>query len=116
MEERRYTFPKAEKVRKKAEIDRIFRQGKRISYRGMDIRVVKNDLPVTRVVFVTVRSFRGAVERNTAKRRAREAWRLNKHRVAPGYDVALVLYPEHTSFDEINSSLLFLLDKAGILQ
>lgn len=116
MEKRRYTFPKAEKVRKKAEIDRVFRSGKRFSCRGMGLRVVGNSRGVTRAVFVTVRSFSGAVERNRAKRRAREAWRLVKHLVSPGYDVAVVLYPELSSFDGISSALLFLLRKAGMLK
>jgi len=82
----------------------------------MGLRVTGNSLGVTRVVFVTVRSFSGAIERNKAKRRAREAWRLIKHTVAPGYDVAVVLYPDLGSFDGISSALLFLLRKAGMLK
>ncbi|MCE5256247.1 MAG: ribonuclease P protein component [Spirochaetaceae bacterium] len=116
MEKRRYTFPKAEKVRKKAEIDRVFRSGKRFSCKGMGLRVARNSLDMTRAVFVTVRSFSGAVERNRAKRRAREAWRLIKHRVSPGFDVAIVLYPENATFDEVSSDLFFLLRKAGIVE
>lgn len=116
METQRRSFPKSEKVREKSEIDRIFRAGARFSCKGMVLRVAKNSLGRSRAVFVAIRSFRGAVERNRAKRIAREAWRLNKSRVIQGYDIAIVLYPGHDSFEECSSMMLFLLRKAGLLQ
>ncbi len=113
----RLDFPKSDKVRAKSEIDRIFRTGARFSCKGMVLRVAKNPLGKgNRVVFVTVRSFAGAVQRNRAKRIAREAWRLNKHRFNLGYDVAVVLYPEISDFSDCSGSLLFLLRKAGLLR
>ncbi|TXT51141.1 MAG: ribonuclease P protein component [Spirochaetes bacterium] len=113
----RLDFPKSEKVRAKSEIDRIFRTGTRFSCKGMVMRVAKNPQGQgKRVVFVTVRSFQGAIQRNRAKRIAREAWRLNKHRFNEGYDVAVVLYPEIADFEECSRSLLFLLRKAGLLR
>ena len=116
MEKLRQDFPKSEKVRAKSEIDRIFRTGARFSCKGMVIRVKRNSLERSRAVFVAVRSFEGAVQRNRAKRVAREGWRLNKARIAPGHDVAVVLYPEFDSFAECSGLMLSLLRKAGLLR
>jgi ribonuclease P protein component len=117
METQKQDFPKSEKVRTKSEIDRVFRKGARFSCKGMVLRVVGNPLEgKNRVVFVTVRSFKGAVERNKAKRIAREVWRLHKHQVASGHDIAVVLYPEIADFEHCTGALLFLLRKAGLVQ
>jgi len=117
MDTLKQNFPKSAKVRAKSEIDRIFRTGARFSCRGMVIRVAKNSLcEESRAVFVTVRSFRGAVQRNKAKRIAREVWRLNRYRFIAGFDVAVVLYPELETFSECSSALLLLLRKAGLVR
>ena len=116
MEKIRQDFPKSEKVREKAEIDRIFRTGARFSCKGMVVRCARNSLEGSRAVFVASRNFKGAVQRNRAKRIAREVWRLNKTRVASGYDVAFVLYPGFDSFDEYSPVMLFLLRKAGLVR
>jgi len=116
MEKTRQDFPKSEKVRTKSEIDRIFRTGARYSCKGMVLRVARNSLGRSRAVFVAVRSFEGAVQRNRAKRIAREVWRINKQRIAPGSDVAFVLYPEYDSFAECSGLMLLLLRKAGLVR
>ena len=116
MEKIRQDFPKTEKVREKAEIDRIFRTGARFSCKGMVVRCARNSLGGSRAVFVASRNFKGAVQRNRAKRIAREVWRLNKTRVVSGYDVAFVLYPGYESFGECSPVMLFLLRKAGLVR
>ena len=116
MEKLKQDFPKSEKVRSKSEIDRIFRTGARFSCKGMVLRVARNSLGGSRAVFVAVRSFEGAVQRNRAKRIAREVWRLNKHRIIPGRDIAFVLYPGYDSFAECSGLMLLLLRKAGLIR
>ncbi len=116
MKKEKQDFPKAEKVRKKSEIDRIFRTGARFSCRGMAVRVARTSLPRNRVVFITVRSFEGAVQRNRAKRIAREVWRLNKASFRQGFDVAVVLYPGYEDFPVCSALMLGLLRKAGLVE
>jgi ribonuclease P protein component len=116
MEKQKYDFPKSAKVREKSEIDRIFRTGARYSCKGMVLRISRNSLAGNRAVFVASRSFSGAVQRNRAKRIAREVWRLNRHRIAGAYDLAFVLYPEYDSFSVCSEMMLFLLRKAGLLR
>ncbi|MEN6365060.1 MAG: ribonuclease P protein component [Rectinema sp.] len=108
-------FPKADRVRSKPEIDRVFRSGARYSCKGMRIHIAQNSLENSRAVFVPVRSFAGSVQRNRAKRLAREAWRLDKSRIKPGYDVAFVMFPDEAGLPEYRSRMAQLLRKAGIL-
>jgi len=110
-------FPKSNRIRTKPEIDRIFRTGVRFSGKGMVIRSAANTSGgESRVVFVAVRAFYGAVQRNRAKRVARETWRLNKERIRPGCDVAVILYPEMDNFMDCSRAMLFLLRKAGLIK
>jgi ribonuclease P protein component len=110
-------FPKSERVRTRPEIDRIFRTGFRYSCKGMAIRVAaRAQGGSSRVVFVAVKAFDGAVERNRSKRVAREAWRLNKSLIQPGRDVAVVLYPEMDNYADCSRAMLFLLRKAGLIR
>jgi len=110
-------FPKSGRVRVRPEIDRIFRTGVRYSCKGMAIRVAPGRRGGrSRVVFVAVRAFPGAVQRNRAKRVAREAWRLSKDRILPDHDIAVILYPEMDNYADCSRVMLFLLRKAGLIR
>lgn len=108
-------FSKAERVRKRTEIDRVFGTGARYSCKGMRLHVMPNALEVSRAVFVPVRSFPSSVSRNLARRLVREAWRLGKTNLKSGYDVAVVLYPGSDTFEERSAQLSRLLRQAGLL-
>ena len=57
-----------------------------------------------------------AVERNRAKRRLREAFRLNRHRWCESVDVILLARHAmvHASWDEIQAELIALAERAGL--
>lgn len=81
----------------------------------MRLHALANSLEVSRAVFVPVRSYPGAVERNRAKRVLRECWRLGKASVKPGFDLVVVLYPGNDAYAERRVQLFRLLKQAGLL-
>ena len=59
-----------------------------------------------------------AVVRNRVRRRLREVYRLNEHRVTPGWDIVLVARSRciGADFQSITKAYLALAEKAGLLK
>jgi ribonuclease P protein component len=81
----------------------------------MRLHVAPNELSFNRVVFVTLHSYPGAVQRNRARRLLRECWRLCKASRTGSFDVAVVLYPGYDEFETRKAQLERLLRQAGLL-
>ncbi|MGE4583081.1 MAG: ribonuclease P protein component [Sphaerochaeta sp.] len=111
----RRSLSKKEIVKRKPEIDRIFKTGKTFSCRGLKLIVSQNQLDVDRIVVIPVRHYGSAVERNRIRRQIKEIWRNEKPRLIPGYDFAFIAYPgkgnDHTTK---KAQLLSLCEKAGV--
>ena len=71
-----------------------------------------------RLGVVAGRKVGGAVERNRAKRRLREVYRLNRQRLRPGYDVVLVARRAIGSapWGELVAELMALAKRARLLK
>lgn len=77
------TFPSHEKLKRKAEIDHLFKKGKWLTVDSIRVIHIKSgesfSVPNHRVgVSVGKKFFKRAVDRNRIKRLLREAYRLNK--------------------------------------
>ena len=92
----------------------LFRAGEHVRTAGMHLRYRKNDRSCHRVMFATTRKFRNAVERNRARRSAREAYRHNKPMRSQRYDFAFILYPGEYSVSERTRQLRELLCRARL--
>jgi len=69
----------------------LYQRGKSYAAKTMAVYVLKNQLKTQNRLGITVSSKLGkAVSRNRMRRRLKEAYRLNEHRVRPGYDIVLV--------------------------
>ena len=80
-------LPKAERLHSKKAIDSLFEKGEKWScYPFRVVLETKEEdseiSPVRFLVSVGKRNFKRAVDRNLLKRRTREAFRLNKHRLS----------------------------------
>ena len=76
-----FRYPKSEKLKKKSDIDLLFKKGKWMSYGNVRLIVLKNipDQKYNRVgVSVSKKFFKKAVDRNRIKRLLKEYYRLNK--------------------------------------
>lgn len=108
-------FPKEEILRRKKDIDRVFRSGRRLSVQGVKLYCLENGLDYSRFFVTLVRKFGNSVERNRARRVLKEAYRLKKQNLPPGWDFVFVLFPSPGGFDffEQDRNLDRLFKKAG---
>ncbi|MCO6439152.1 MAG: ribonuclease P protein component [Phycisphaerae bacterium] len=108
------TWPKEQRLRKRAEFDRVYsarnsaRQGELLVY------VVANDLPFNRVGLSVGRRVGPAVRRNAVRRRLREAFRRNKQAFEMGWDIVVVaLADTRATPDELVPRLVKLVVRAS---
>lgn len=79
---------RADRVRRRPEFERAYETGIRIHGRFMMLFVVSNGGAESRLGVAATRKLGSAVERNRAKRLAREVFR--RHKVAAGLDIIIV--------------------------
>jgi ribonuclease P protein component len=101
----------AERVRRRTDFERAYSTGVRIPARFMTLFVAANGGSVSRLGIAASRKFGGAVERNRAKRLAREIFR--RHKITTGLDVIIVPRREmlDTSFASLESDYAYALDR-----
>ncbi len=122
----KFTFAKVERLCSKKYIDKLFEKGSEAneSLFSYPFRVVytkektaENTLPQI-LVSVSKRNFKKAVDRNTVKRRIKEAYRLNKHLFLendlPKQMVIMYLNKEILTFLEIEEKLKLIFKKMVI--
>ena len=116
----RRSLTKREIIRKKEDIDRIFRLGKSYSGQGMRLISLDNSLDFDRLIVIPKKHFGTAVERNKARRRAKEIFRCYEKRINSeepmedkGKDYILLLYPGKVSgFTLLESGFKELMDRS----
>ena len=116
----RRSLTKREIIRKKEDIDRIFRLGRSYSGQGMRLISLDNNLGFDRIIVIPSKHFGTAVERNKARRRSKEIFRCYEKRINSeepvedeGKDYVLILYPGKVSgFSLLESGFIELLDRS----
>lgn len=100
-----------------AEFEETYAQGKSGAARTLVMWLRHGPGASLRLGVVASRVVGNAVQRNRAKRRLREVWRLNRHRFRGDLDVILVARRSilKASWDDVNGDLLRLAKRAGIL-
>lgn len=78
----------AERIRRRPEFERVYSEGARVHGRFMTLFVLSNGGATPRFGVAATRKMGSAVERNRAKRLAREIFR--RHKVAAGLDIVVV--------------------------
>jgi ribonuclease P protein component len=81
-------LPAAQRIRRRPEFERVYKDGARIHGRLMTLFVLPNGGTTPRLGVAATRKIGSAVDRNRAKRLAREVFRRRK--VAAGLDVVVV--------------------------
>lgn len=117
----RRSLTKTELLRKKDDIDRIFKYGDKCSCLGMRLISLKNSLGYDRFIVIPAKHYGRAVDRNLLRRRAKEIFR-NYHGRHPYQecttettkDYVLIVYPgKVSSFSLLESDITKLLDRSN---
>ena len=105
-------FRPAEHIRRRADFERAYETGTRLSGRLMTLFVIANDGDHARLGIAATRKIGGAVDRNRAKRLARELFRHLK----PDTHVDIIVVPRRQFADapylDLERELSELLDRA----
>ena len=81
-------FRPAERIRRRAEFQRIYDNGAKIHSRYFTLFLLSNHQAAGRLGIAATKRLGGSVQRNRAKRLIREVFRRNK--IAPGFDVVII--------------------------
>ena len=109
-------FRKKEHIKRPADIQNLFRNGKRISIKDAKIFFIQNNLDYNRIGFPLPHGYGNAIQRNKAKRYNRETYRLFKTHLNIGYDILFLFYSEKSSFNSRCEQFETLCKKAGLLK
>jgi len=92
-------------------------EGRSFKHRLAVLICLRNDLSFSRFGFSASRRVGNAVRRNRARRLLREAIRLQRQRIAPGWDVVMIARFPITGarFAEVDAACRLLLSQAGLL-
>lgn len=111
-------FVTAERVRRRTEFERAYREGTRIHARFMTVFVVPNAGSHPRLGIAATRKLGNAADRNLAKRRTRELFRRHKtgpvFEAQPGLDIIVVPRREmlHAPFATLEGDYLTALTRS----
>ena len=97
---------------------RLYAKGESAVGRFVVVYAKRNGSQVNRLGITTGVKLGGAVERNRARRRIRETYRLNEARLRPGYDLVIVARTAAVDgdFQEMERSFLRQCRKLGLLK
>jgi ribonuclease P protein component len=103
----RFAFSKADRILKRSEFIAFRRSGRKIRSPYFFAIVLPNKLPHCRLGITVTRKVGKAATRNRIKRRIREYFRLNRHRIDGNWDIHLIAKKEagDIGFAQASSSL-----------
>jgi len=108
-------LPKRNRLKKKKDIERVFKGGKGFKEGFLRLKVIKNNFNKPRIAFVVSQKVsKRATLRNKIRRKLSELIKLKIKRVKRGVDLVLLAAPGLTEKDfwEINETINKLLQKA----
>jgi len=106
------------RLSKKDEIARVFKSGRSFYSDGLGIRVVKNNLELSRFCFiVSSKVSKKAVDRNRIKRQLRNIILLKLAKIKPGFDFLVLVLPTilGQKSGEIDRDITAILNKLGLI-
>ena len=112
-------LPQTSRLKKKKDIERVFKKGKGVKEDFLILKTVKNDLNETRFGFIVSQKIsKKANIRNKIKRRLRELVKVKLKKLKKGTDNLIIVLPglETKDFWEIEEIITKLIKKAQVLK
>jgi ribonuclease P protein component len=114
----RFKFPKASRLTRAAEFALVKKEGKSWTGKHLTLGILRQaDESAPRLGIVTTRRLGHAVIRNRVRRRLREVFRLNQHRLISGLWIVMVarVSAAEATFHQLERDWLRVADRASIL-
>jgi len=113
----RYGLSRKQRLTASRLLQETFEQNRRFAGRLMVMWIRNGDDAALRLGVVAGRTIGGSVERHRAKRRLREAFRLNRHRLQGKCDIVLMARNQliKAPWENVLTELISLAGRAGIL-
>ena len=111
-------LPRGNRLKKKKEIERVFREGKGCREDFLFLKLIKNNLKASRFAFVVSQKVaKKATLRNKIKRRLRTIFRIRLPEIKTGFDGVVVVQKggENKSFQTLSQVADKLLKKTKLL-
>lgn len=111
-------LPQLSRLRKQADINKVFKKGKTLSRAPLSLKLTPNFLSQTRFCFIVpAKTAKKAVLRNKIRRRLSEIIRINLPKIKNGFDVLILTCPgtDKLTFLELKERAQGLFQKANLL-
>lgn len=113
----RKSLTKKQIIRLKADIDNVFKAGRKFSLSCFKLYVCENKLPYSRLIVIPVRHYGNSVQRNLIRRQVKEIWRTNQEKIKNGLDMVVIVYPsKDLDYEKKEDLLLELFIKSSSLR
>jgi len=108
-----FKFTRNLRITHKRDFQRLHSSRLRARNSFLTLALAPNDLPHPRLGIIVSKKCGNAVKRNRIKRHIREAFRLSRHELPPGYDMAVYWRPGRESeLKQVQAALVALAVKA----
>lgn len=104
---------------KKKDFEKTFKQGRFLKNNFFNIRIIENNLEISRFGFVvSLKVSKKATERNKTRRRLQESIGLKIEQIKSGFDIVIMAKPEikSKSWAEIDNQLETILKQGGLME
>jgi len=105
-------------LRRNHEFKRLYNKGKSAASGCAVVYIRRNGSAENHLGVTVSAKLGGAVQRNRIRRRIKEIYRLNEVKLSTGYDLVIVarMKSKTAGFSELESSVLGLLEKLGVMK
>ena len=114
---KRFSLSRSERITKTSDFKQALKNGSFYNGKALKLSISGNGCGVSRIgVSLRKHIFKLAVSRNKLRRYVKESFRLNKEKLAKGYDIVAIPRAAAAAlkYEELNAEFLALAKKAGI--